>query len=50
MQGGDDQFFVGLNRLPEFAQLFYPEINVFCFAGIEKLFMFINDFHHGCAV
>jgi hypothetical protein len=50
MQGINDQFFVVCNRLSELTQLFYPEINVFSFAGIEKLSMFIKDFQYVCAV
>jgi choline kinase len=50
MQSGNDQFFVVCNRLPQLVQLFNAEINVFSFAVIEKLSMFIKDFQYVCAV
>jgi len=34
----DDEFFIGCNCLPEYAQLLNPEIDVFCFSGFQKTF------------
>jgi hypothetical protein len=46
IHGGDDEFFIGFYRLAEYAELPDPEIDAFCFAGFEKLFMFIKNFQY----
>jgi hypothetical protein len=50
VHGFDDEFFIGCNCLPEYTQLTDPEIDVFCFSGFKKPFIFTKNSQYFFAI